>query len=88
MSIEVKRWPYNFPQSEDFPSSYQRGSVLGELRVRDRYINERLIYASYAYVGLAAPGDVGSWQMESKVEMPLKNFISEVFCKIRSSIYY
>ncbi|OAY33510.1 hypothetical protein MANES_13G102800v8 [Manihot esculenta] len=66
MSIEVKRWPYNFPQSEDFPSSDQRGSVLGELRVRDRYISERLIYASYAYVGLAAPGDVGSWQMEAK----------------------
>jgi len=32
-----------------------------------RYVNERLLYASSAYVGLAAPGDVGSWQTESKV---------------------
>lgn len=88
MSTEVRSWPYSFPQSKDFPTSYQRGNVLGQLIVRDRYMNERLMYANSAYVGLATPGDVGSWQMESKVEMPLKNFISEVFCKIRSSIYY
>ncbi|XP_058006244.1 rhamnogalacturonate lyase B isoform X2 [Hevea brasiliensis] len=66
MSTEVRSWPYNFPQSEDFPSSHQRGNVLGQLIVRDRYINERLMHASFAYVGLAAPGDVGSWQMEAK----------------------
>lgn len=66
MSIEVNRWPYDFPQSEDFPSSDQRGAVTGQLLVRDRYVNQRLTYASSAYVGLAAPGDVGSWQTESK----------------------
>ncbi|KAJ9170455.1 hypothetical protein P3X46_018561 [Hevea brasiliensis] len=66
MSTEVRSWPYNFPQSEDFPSSHRRGHVLGQLIVRDRYISERLMYASSAYVGLAVPGDVGSWQTEAK----------------------
>ncbi|OAY54379.2 hypothetical protein MANES_03G066613v8 [Manihot esculenta] len=66
MSTEVKSWPYNFPRSEDFPSSDQRGNVVGQLVVRDPYINEKLIDASLAYVGLAAPGAVGSWQTEVK----------------------
>ncbi|XP_012081709.1 probable rhamnogalacturonate lyase B isoform X2 [Jatropha curcas] len=66
MSTEVKSWPYDFPQSEDFPYSDQRGIISGQLIVRDRYINKRLMYASSAYVGLAAPGDLGSWQMEAK----------------------
>ncbi len=75
MSTEVRSWPYNFPQSEDFPSSHRRGHVLGQLIVRDRYISERLMYASSAYVGLAAPGDVGSWQTEAKVETNLKIYL-------------
>ncbi|KAJ8765648.1 hypothetical protein K2173_014770 [Erythroxylum novogranatense] len=66
MLKEVKAWPYNFPQSKDFPLANQRGTVMGQLLVRDRYINERLIRARYAYVGLAAPGDVGSWQTDAK----------------------
>uniref|UniRef100_A0A2N9EFC9 rhamnogalacturonan endolyase n=1 Tax=Fagus sylvatica TaxID=28930 RepID=A0A2N9EFC9_FAGSY len=66
MLNEVNSWPYNFIQSEDFPVSNQRGSVAGQLLVRDRYINERLMWAQSAYVGLAAPGEVGSWQRESK----------------------
>ncbi|CAK7352736.1 unnamed protein product [Dovyalis caffra] len=65
-SIEVKRWPYNFPRSQDFPPSDQRGTVMGQLLVRDRYVSERLVHAKSAYVGLAAPGDVGSWQTEAK----------------------
>ncbi|KAJ4836293.1 hypothetical protein Tsubulata_008025 [Turnera subulata] len=65
-SIEESRWPYDFPQSEDFPSSAQRGTVIGRLAVSDPYINKKLMYASYAYVGLAAPGEVGSWQTEVK----------------------
>uniref|UniRef100_A0A2P2JXD4 Rhamnogalacturonate lyase B-like n=1 Tax=Rhizophora mucronata TaxID=61149 RepID=A0A2P2JXD4_RHIMU len=65
-SKEVENWPYSFPHSEDFPSLDQRGSVTGQLFVRDRYINENLMYASSAYVGLAAPGAVGSWQTEAK----------------------
>ncbi|KAJ8765523.1 hypothetical protein K2173_014645 [Erythroxylum novogranatense] len=66
MSTEVKSWPYSFPRSKDFPSGKQRGSVMGQLLVRDRYMNKRLMYASSAYVGLAAPGEVGSWQTEAK----------------------
>lgn len=32
-----------------------------------RYIYNKLIWGGSAYVGLAAPGDAGSWQKESKV---------------------
>ncbi|CAK9186564.1 unnamed protein product [Ilex paraguariensis] len=67
MMTEVQSWPYNFPASEDFQSSLQRGSVSGRLLVRDRYISEDYISKHSAYVGLAPPGDVGSWQRECKV---------------------
>ncbi|KAM1607762.1 hypothetical protein ACFXTH_028492 [Malus domestica] len=60
MLKEVNSW------SEDFPSSNGRGSVAGQLLIRDSYINEGVFGASSAYVGLAAPGDVGSWQRECK----------------------
>lgn len=32
-----------------------------------RYLNKKLMGGQSAYVGLAAPGEVGSWQRESKV---------------------
>ncbi|KAM3736451.1 hypothetical protein ACB098_10G164600 [Castanea mollissima] len=63
---EVKAWPYDFPASVDFPSSNQRGSVTGRLLVLDRYINKNAIPGSGSYVGLALPGEVGSWQRECK----------------------
>ncbi|KAL6175448.1 hypothetical protein ACLB2K_052089 [Fragaria x ananassa] len=67
MLEEVRSWPYNFTQCADFPASNQRGSVFGYLQVNDWYINSTsLVPASSAYVGLAAPGEVGSWQTESK----------------------
>lgn len=66
MLIEVQSWPYSFPASEDFPSSDRRGNVSGRLLVKDRYINIDLIPANGAYVGLAPPGEVGSWQKECK----------------------
>ncbi|XP_035551432.1 rhamnogalacturonate lyase-like isoform X2 [Juglans regia] len=67
MLREVQSWPYNFIQSEDFPTASQRGTVVGQLVVRDRYMNERsLQWAESAYVGLAAPGEAGSWQRETK----------------------
>ncbi|GMY07750.1 rhamnogalacturonate lyase B-like [Fagus crenata] len=66
MIIEVESWPYQFPASEDFPPSDQRGSVSGRLQIRDRYLSDEYISANYAYVGLAPPGDVGSWQRECK----------------------
>lgn len=66
MTIEVQSWPYDFLASEDFPPSHQRGTVSGRLLVRDRYISDKYISATNAYVGLAPPGDVGSWQRECK----------------------
>lgn len=39
LAIEINDWPYTFPQSEDFPSSAQRGSVTGQLLVRDGYFS-------------------------------------------------
>ncbi|XP_058081200.1 probable rhamnogalacturonate lyase B isoform X5 [Magnolia sinica] len=82
-AFEVESWPYNFPVSEDFPNSDQRGSISGRLLVIDRYgfssfvtismdqnkfmfLSEDYISADSAYVGLALPGAVGSWQRECK----------------------
>lgn len=101
MTIETSRWPYNFVESREFPSSDQRGSLRGQLLVRDRFVpllsfvfvhnkNKNISYtcpetdvvyffdryakypqmwADSAYVGLAAPGELGSWQRESKVAL-------------------
>ncbi|KDP41510.1 hypothetical protein JCGZ_15917 [Jatropha curcas] len=69
MINEVQRWPYDFPHSEDFPSSDQRGNISGRLLVLDRQyrdVRDENIPANEAYVGLAPPGDIGSWQIESK----------------------
>ncbi|XP_026415572.1 probable rhamnogalacturonate lyase B [Papaver somniferum] len=66
LAKEIKSWPYSFPASADFPASDQRGTVTGSLLVRDRYVNQRDIAGKSAYVGLAPPGDVGSWQRECK----------------------
>ncbi|XP_061372085.1 uncharacterized protein LOC133314604 isoform X2 [Gastrolobium bilobum] len=66
MTTEVQSWPYIFPASEDYLKSYQRGNVSGRLLVLDRYISTDLISANAAYVGLAPPGDAGSWQRECK----------------------
>ncbi|XP_058081210.1 uncharacterized protein LOC131229307 isoform X1 [Magnolia sinica] len=66
MQIEVESWPYNFPVSEDFPKSDQRGSVSGRLLIKDGFLSKDYISADSAYVGLALPGVVGSWQRECK----------------------
>ncbi|XP_047256560.1 probable rhamnogalacturonate lyase B [Capsicum annuum] len=66
MFIETENWPYTFPLSEDFARPDQRGVVSGRLLVRDSYVSESLIIANSAFVGLAAPGEVGSWQLENK----------------------
>lgn len=47
------------------------------LIVSTRYISSKLMRASNAFVGLALPGPVGSWQTETKV----------IFFWILSSIY-
>ncbi|CAL0312952.1 unnamed protein product [Lupinus luteus] len=67
LSKEVKSWPYDFPRSQDFVQPNERGKVLGRLLIQDRYIKGgELQYANNAYIGLALPGDAGSWQRESK----------------------
>ncbi|KAG9440116.1 hypothetical protein H6P81_020281 [Aristolochia fimbriata] len=67
MKHEVRKWPYSFPTSPDFPESNQRGAVHGRLLVMDRYFNGGAkAAAASAYVGLALPGQPGSWQSECK----------------------
>ncbi|XP_057434888.1 probable rhamnogalacturonate lyase B isoform X2 [Lotus japonicus] len=66
MLVEVQSWPYSFPDSDDFSKWDERGNVSGRLLVRDRYIDDDYISAKGAYVGLAPPGEVGSWQRECK----------------------
>ncbi|XP_064965993.1 uncharacterized protein LOC135612876 [Musa acuminata AAA Group] len=66
MQVEVEKWPYDFPASEDFHKSEQRGSVSGRLLVLDKHISKEYINGNAAFVGLASPGEAGSWQRESK----------------------
>ncbi|KAJ4701496.1 Rhamnogalacturonate lyase family protein [Melia azedarach] len=66
MTYEVQSWPYEFLASKDFPRSDQRGTVTGRLLVQDRYVDDEYIAANGANVGLARPGDAGSWQRECK----------------------
>ncbi|KAI3832438.1 hypothetical protein MKX03_020672 [Papaver bracteatum] len=63
---EAQKWPYNFISSTDYPKSDQRGTVNGRTLVRDRFVSKEDIPAVDAYVGLALPGEVGSWQTECK----------------------
>ncbi|EOA34562.1 hypothetical protein CARUB_v10022113mg [Capsella rubella] len=60
---EVKAWPYEFVASSDFPSRRERGTVTGRLLVND---DELLTPGKFAYVGLAPPGEAGSWQTNTK----------------------
>ncbi|XP_022884589.1 uncharacterized protein LOC111401196 isoform X1 [Olea europaea var. sylvestris] len=66
MQKETQKWPYDFPRSEDFPHSIQRGTISGRLLVHDKYLNRESMPAKSAYVGLAPRGDVGSWQTDTK----------------------
>ncbi|CAI0405313.1 unnamed protein product [Linum tenue] len=60
------------PIKQDLTSHVDSVSVLYKMNHSEllhlviRYINERLMYAGSAYVGLAIPGDVGSWQRDAK----------------------
>lgn len=67
MIVEVESWPYNFPVSTNFPKSENRGTVSGVLLIKDNVLEEEEgTPADSAYVGLALPGENGSWQRESK----------------------
>ncbi|KAL1569703.1 rhamnogalacturonan endolyase [Salvia divinorum] len=58
-AAEIAKWPYEFALSPDFPHSKQRGSLRGRLFVHDVGPPKP---ARSAYVGLAPPRNVGSWQ--------------------------
>ncbi|GAB2232019.1 hypothetical protein Drorol1_Dr00011039 [Drosera rotundifolia] len=63
LSEEIGKWPYDFPLSQNFAKSNQRGSIEGRLLIQD---GKTFAPASSAWVGLAPPGKVGSWQLETK----------------------
>ncbi|KAL0332828.1 UNVERIFIED_CONTAM: Copia protein [Sesamum calycinum] len=66
MQMEEGSWPYNFPLSKDYLKSNQRGAARGQLLVHDWYKHKKAVPGASAYVGLAPPGAVGSWQLENK----------------------
>ncbi|ESQ53285.1 hypothetical protein EUTSA_v10027081mg [Eutrema salsugineum] len=66
MVAEVQSWPYDFVKSVDYPLRHQRGTVKGQFFVMDRYISKSKLFGESAFVGLAIPGEVGSWQTENK----------------------
>ncbi|KAE8706985.1 hypothetical protein F3Y22_tig00110387pilonHSYRG00509 [Hibiscus syriacus] len=67
LSEEIESWPYNFTGSEDFSHSEQRGQVNGQLLVQTgMYMVRPLMQAKSAFVGLAAPGDAGSWKQKER----------------------
>ncbi|RZC15790.1 hypothetical protein D0Y65_009212 [Glycine soja] len=84
---DAKIQPYSFPASEDFLKLDQWGNVSGRLLVFDRYICTDLISANGAYVGLAPPGDAGSWQRECKVPGFVGDYKFGDLMKITSGSY-
>ncbi|XP_024518293.1 LOW QUALITY PROTEIN: uncharacterized protein LOC9660828 [Selaginella moellendorffii] len=66
MVTEVGSWPVPWPVSPDFPKSMDRGSISGRLLVKDSFKSPTPFAGCYAFLGLASPGDKGSWQTESK----------------------
>ncbi|KAG0559235.1 hypothetical protein KC19_10G089400 [Ceratodon purpureus] len=63
---ERKAWPYSWPASADFPKAGQRSSVCGRLLVSDLFQAPYTWAGKCAFLGLATPGETGSWQTESK----------------------
>ncbi|KAL8152123.1 hypothetical protein V2J09_021931 [Rumex salicifolius] len=73
MMEETQNWPYDFPQSMDFAKPRQRGSVSGQLFVKDRkktnfvafliYGKNPVSPASNAWVGLAAVGKAAPFDL-------------------------
>ncbi|MFS7913225.1 putative rhamnogalacturonan endolyase [Helianthus anomalus] len=66
MLEEVGKWPYSFPASKDFQQANERGVISGRLFVYDRFISDEQAPTNGAYIGLAPPGDPGSWERENK----------------------
>ncbi|CAN1766490.1 Rhamnogalacturonate lyase [Linum perenne] len=63
---QFEQWPYQFLGSQDYLISNQRGTVTGRLFVREPLVSNEHLQPIGAFVGLAAPGEPGSWQFESK----------------------
>ncbi|XP_024533891.1 probable rhamnogalacturonate lyase B [Selaginella moellendorffii] len=63
---EIDAWPYSWPGSSDFTLAAERGHVSGEFYVFDSFLSSKLLPAAFAWIGLAPPGDAGSWQEDSK----------------------
>ncbi|CAL1367707.1 unnamed protein product [Linum trigynum] len=64
---ETQLWPYCFIQHKDYTPAAQRGSVVGQLLVDDKYLSPTPKEACKAMVGLAAPGTTNeAWQSEAK----------------------
>nr|GLL38622.1 uncharacterized protein LOC109172756 [Ipomoea trifida] len=66
MLEETKSWPYNFPKSKDYVAGNLRGTIIGQLIIRDRHMNKEVTPAKSARIGLAPPGEAGSWQHDVK----------------------
>jgi hypothetical protein len=51
MLMEVQSWPYNFPESDDFPKWDERGNVCGRLLVKERcvVINVIILFSSHFF---------------------------------------
>ncbi|KAF8724805.1 hypothetical protein HU200_020743 [Digitaria exilis] len=83
---EASKWPYSFPMSPDFAKAGDRGSVKGRLWVRDGVAKPQQP-AAMAYVGLAAPGQPGSWATESKFWTRAASDGSFTIGNVRKGVY-
>lgn len=63
---EESAWPYSWGGSPAFLKAEERGTLSGRLLVSDPFQPPYTWGAKDAYLGLAAPGEAGSWQTESK----------------------
>ncbi|KAK6792568.1 hypothetical protein RDI58_011649 [Solanum bulbocastanum] len=84
MHKEVDCWPYNFASSEDYPKADQRGTIRGRLSVNDRCISKEYLSAKGAFVGLAPPGNAGSFQRECKAYQFWTNSDDEGYFSIQN----
>lgn len=66
MFYEVQSWPYDWPSSQDYLKADERGQLSGRLFVQDWFAFPPISPAGSAFLGLALPGQKGSWQTESK----------------------
>ncbi|KAH7414753.1 hypothetical protein KP509_14G009000 [Ceratopteris richardii] len=63
---ETQAWPYHWPSSNEYLKDEERGTIKGRLQVEDRFAYKTVFPAAGAKLGLAAPGEAGSWQLDSK----------------------